>query len=305
MGNPSLPSVAITSLAPNRLFGWGCGFFWAAPAWPTESIEVITSITTATSIASPKNALAFAFNTLLSGLTSMFCCSSSLSVGLRTHPEPLLPANDLLPSLPRFSPPSLCRLVACYPVLRIRAPKHSPWRAPRDDLNDSSYQGTVLDFSIFQPYEVTLVGEPGEADTQTLINTVYADYLPNKVVASCAPDDEEDAGLIPLLADRPRAMAGRSPTSVKATPARTRRPTRRGWRGSSAFRRDRHIGGRPSILPGVCTPEEGNVGKGSARNRPQVSGSGIPQERPAVNRLLTVELSTGPLAAFGWEGVAH
>jgi uncharacterized protein YyaL (SSP411 family) len=36
-----------------------------------------------------------------------------------------------------------------------------------------------------------------------LIDTVYAAYLPTKVVAGCAPDDEEDAGLIPLLADRP------------------------------------------------------------------------------------------------------
>jgi uncharacterized protein YyaL (SSP411 family) len=35
-----------------------------------------------------------------------------------------------------------------------------------------------------------------------LINTIYADYLPNKVVAGCALDDEEDAGLLPLLADR-------------------------------------------------------------------------------------------------------
>jgi uncharacterized protein len=60
-----------------------------------------------------------------------------------------------------------------------------------------------LDFSISQPYEVALVGEPGEADTQqTLLNTIYAAYLPNKVVAGCAPD-EEDAGLKPLLTDRP------------------------------------------------------------------------------------------------------
>jgi uncharacterized protein len=75
-------------------------------------------------------------------------------------------------------------------------------RAPRDGLNDSSYQGTVLDFSISQPYEVALVGEPREADTQTLINTIYTANLPNKVAAGCAPDDEEDAGLIPPLADR-------------------------------------------------------------------------------------------------------
>ena len=60
-----------------------------------------------------------------------------------------------------------------------------------------------MDFSISQPQEVALVGEPGEADTNTFINNVYAAYLPNKVVAGCAPDDEKDAGLIPLLADRP------------------------------------------------------------------------------------------------------
>ncbi len=91
------------------------------------------------------------------------------------------------------------------------APEHSPWRAPRDHLNDSAYQGTVLDFSISQPYEVALVGEPGEADTQTLINTVYAAYLPNKVVAGCAPDDGEDAWLITLLVDR-STRVGRATT---------------------------------------------------------------------------------------------
>jgi hypothetical protein len=35
---------------------------------------------------------------------------------------------------------SLRRRVTCYRVLRMGAPEHSPWRAPRDDLNDSSYQ---------------------------------------------------------------------------------------------------------------------------------------------------------------------
>jgi hypothetical protein len=112
--------------------------------------------------------------------------------------------------------------VACYSGLRLGAAEHSPWLAPRNYLNDSSYQGTVLDFSISQPYEVALVGEPAEPDTQTLTNTVYAGYLPNKVV-----------------------------------------------------RRDRQNGRRPSILSGACTPEDGNVGKGSARNRPQVCGSEI------------------------------
>jgi hypothetical protein len=32
---------------------------------------------------------------------------------------------------------------------------------------------------------------------------IYAAYLPNNVIASCAPDDEENAVLILLLADRP------------------------------------------------------------------------------------------------------
>jgi hypothetical protein len=37
---------------------------------------------------------------------------------------------------------SLCQLVACYSVLRMGTPEHSPWRAPCDDLDDSSYQQT-------------------------------------------------------------------------------------------------------------------------------------------------------------------
>jgi len=85
------------------------------------------------------------------------------------------------------------------------SPEHSQWLAPRDELDDSSYQGTVLDFSIFQLQEVELVGEPGEADTQPLISTVYAVYLPNKAVAGCAPDDEEDGGSYPFWRIAPRA----------------------------------------------------------------------------------------------------
>jgi hypothetical protein len=50
--------------------------------------------------------------------------------------------------------------------------------------------------------------------TQTLINSIYADYLPNKVPAGCSLD-EEDAGLMLLLANCPTsAMAGRPPTSI-------------------------------------------------------------------------------------------
>jgi hypothetical protein len=154
----------------------------------------------------------------------------------------------------RVNRSSLSSLVACYPVLRMESPEHSPWRAPRDDLSDSSYQGTVLDFSIFQPYEVALVGEPGEADTETLITSSTPPTCPTRWSPVTPQTTRRTRGSYPFWRIAQRAMAGRPPTSVRATPARTRRPTQRGWRGSSAFRRDRQLGGRPSILPGACTP---------------------------------------------------
>ncbi len=61
----------------------------------------------------------------------------------------------------------------------------------------------ALDFSLAEPREVAIIGDPGSPDTQALIDTVYGLYLPNKVVAGRTEDDEEPAGLIPLLADRP------------------------------------------------------------------------------------------------------
>ncbi|MDP8940100.1 MAG: thioredoxin domain-containing protein [Actinomycetota bacterium] len=61
---------------------------------------------------------------------------------------------------------------------------------------------SALDFHLSRPREVAIIGEPGAADTRTLVDTVYSRYLPNKVVAGRAEDDEEPAGLIPLLADR-------------------------------------------------------------------------------------------------------
>ncbi len=62
---------------------------------------------------------------------------------------------------------------------------------------------SALDFHLSQPREVVLVGEPEATDTRKLLETVYARYLPNKVVAGRAEDDEESVGLVPLLADRP------------------------------------------------------------------------------------------------------
>src|ERR671916_791076 len=61
----------------------------------------------------------------------------------------------------------------------------------------------ALDFHLSRPREVAIVGDPDSQDTRALIETVYARYLPNKVVAGRAPEDDEPAGLVPLLADRP------------------------------------------------------------------------------------------------------
>jgi len=68
--------------------------------------------------------------------------------------------------------------------------------------------GTVLDLSIAQPPEVALLGASRVADSQTLTNTLCAAYLPNKAVSGRAPEDEEDAGLILLLEERPARDGG-------------------------------------------------------------------------------------------------
>ena len=61
----------------------------------------------------------------------------------------------------------------------------------------------ALDFDLSRPREISIVGDPASPDTQALIDAVYARYLPNKVVAGRAPEDEEAAGVVPLLAERP------------------------------------------------------------------------------------------------------
>jgi uncharacterized protein len=61
----------------------------------------------------------------------------------------------------------------------------------------------ALDLSISETREVAIVGDPEAQDTRVLLETVYAGYLPNKVVAGRGPDDDEAGGLIPLLAQRP------------------------------------------------------------------------------------------------------
>ena len=62
----------------------------------------------------------------------------------------------------------------------------------------------ALDFATSGTREIAIVGEPEAPDTKALLDTVYARYLPNKVVAGRPEDDAESAGLIPLLAERPK-----------------------------------------------------------------------------------------------------
>ena len=62
----------------------------------------------------------------------------------------------------------------------------------------------ALDFATSGTREVAIVGEPDAPDTRALLDAVYARYLPNKVVAGRREDDAESAGLVPLLAERPK-----------------------------------------------------------------------------------------------------
>jgi uncharacterized protein YyaL (SSP411 family) len=71
----------------------------------------------------------------------------------------------------------------------------------------------ALDFYLSAPREVVIVGEPASPGTQALIDAVYASYLPNKVVAGRAPEDEGAEALIPLLAER-KTRAGRATAYV-------------------------------------------------------------------------------------------
>ncbi|HEV2094241.1 MAG TPA: thioredoxin domain-containing protein [Rubrobacter sp.] len=62
----------------------------------------------------------------------------------------------------------------------------------------------ALDFATSGTREIAIIGEPEAPDTKALLDTIYARYLPNMVVAGRREDDAESAGLIPLLAERPK-----------------------------------------------------------------------------------------------------
>jgi uncharacterized protein len=61
----------------------------------------------------------------------------------------------------------------------------------------------AADFALSKVREVAIVGDPGSPDTAALLAEARRRYRPNQVVALAAPDDEEAARAVPLLADRP------------------------------------------------------------------------------------------------------
>jgi len=62
----------------------------------------------------------------------------------------------------------------------------------------------ALDFYLGKPHEIAIVGFPESMDTQSLRKTVWAQYLPNKVVAQAPPGDTRAIEAISLLRDRPQ-----------------------------------------------------------------------------------------------------
>jgi uncharacterized protein YyaL (SSP411 family) len=62
---------------------------------------------------------------------------------------------------------------------------------------------SATDFQLATPKEVAIIGEPEAEDTRLLRGTVFATFVPNRVIAGAAPN-AADAELIPLLADRPQ-----------------------------------------------------------------------------------------------------
>jgi uncharacterized protein YyaL (SSP411 family) len=66
-----------------------------------------------------------------------------------------------------------------------------------------SYALGALDFAISASKEIAIVGEPRDAATRGLLDTINDRYLPHSVLACAAPENAQAIEAIPLLADRP------------------------------------------------------------------------------------------------------
>ncbi len=60
----------------------------------------------------------------------------------------------------------------------------------------------ALDFYLSTPKEIAIIGESEAQETHALLREVWTRYLPNKIVAQTAGDDERAVEVVPLLRDR-------------------------------------------------------------------------------------------------------
>lgn len=60
----------------------------------------------------------------------------------------------------------------------------------------------ALDFYLDTPLEIAVIGQRLMKETETLLAEIWRNYIPNKIVAQAAPQDEKAAAFIPLLRDR-------------------------------------------------------------------------------------------------------
>jgi hypothetical protein len=73
----------------------------------------------------------------------------------------------------------------------------------------------ALDFYLRKPQEIVVVGDPDAADTQTLLQTIHAYYLPNRILVQLDPQRlDADLDTLPLLRE---IMAGKTQVEGKAT----------------------------------------------------------------------------------------
>ena len=70
----------------------------------------------------------------------------------------------------------------------------------------------AVDFHLAKPKQIILAGNPGAADTQAMLRTAYAHYLPNRVIL-CADGDEGQR----FLAERVESIKGMSMLDKRAT----------------------------------------------------------------------------------------
>jgi uncharacterized protein YyaL (SSP411 family) len=63
----------------------------------------------------------------------------------------------------------------------------------------------AIDRAVGASKEIAIVGRFDEPDTRSLVTSVFAPYLPNKVVAGAEPGDRESERVVPLLEGRVQA----------------------------------------------------------------------------------------------------